>query len=197
MDAGENVPVRAAEGWSGYADAADLAAGRPVQIRLDNGERLTVPAEALAPQPDGSYRLLLGPEALSGGPEAGREVVVPVVEETLDVARRVVETGRVRVTTSVGEREAVVDEPLLYDEIEVTRVPVNRYLSEPASVRTEGDTTVIPVLEEVLVVEKRLLLKEEIRLTRHRRARHEPQRVLLKSEEVQIERTAAADRTHE
>ena len=34
-------------------------------------------------------------------------------------------------------------------------------------VRTEGNVTILPVVEEVLVVERRLLIKEELRLIRH------------------------------
>lgn len=33
-------------------------------------------------------------------------------------------------------------------------------------IRTEGDVTIVPVLEEVLVVEKRLVLKEELHIRR-------------------------------
>jgi stress response protein YsnF len=44
------------------------------------------------------------------------------------------------------------------------------------------------VLEEVLVVEKRLLLKEEVRITKRRIETHMPQRVILRREEVAVER---------
>jgi hypothetical protein len=44
------------------------------------------------------------------------------------------------------------------------------------------------VLEEVFVVDKRLLLKEEVRITTRRRETHAPQRVVLRHEEVTVER---------
>jgi stress response protein YsnF len=47
---------------------------------------------------------------------------------------------------------------------------------------------VVPVLEEVLVVQKQLRLKEEVRITRHRREAHAPQTIVLRSEEVEVER---------
>ena len=56
--------------------------------------------------------------------------------------------------------------------------------------RQEGDTLIVPVLEEVLVVEKRLLLKEEVRITRTRTEVHSPQAVTLRSEEAVIEEIA-------
>ena len=52
------------------------------------------------------------------------------------------------------------------ESVEVTRVPVNREIDTAPSIRTEGDVTIIPVVEEVIVVEKRLVLKEEIHLRR-------------------------------
>jgi len=70
----------------------------------------------------------------------------------------------------------------------VERVPVHREVSEPVVVRYEGETMVIPLLEEVLVVEKRLMLKEELRVTKIRREVRSPQRVTVRSEEAVIER---------
>ena len=60
----------------------------------------------------------------------------------------------------------LVHEPSMQEDIQIERVPVNRWLSEPASVRYEGDIMIIPVMEEVPVVEKRLRLKEELRVTK-------------------------------
>ena len=47
---------------------------------------------------------------------------------------------------------------------------------------------IIPVLEEVLVIQKRTVLKEELHVTRLRReVHHEPQHVVLRAEEVTVE----------
>ena len=132
-------------------------------------------------------------DAGGGGAEV-RGAVIPVVEEELRVGRRVVETGRVRVTKTVGEREEVVDEPLLREEFEVERVPVGAYVDAPVAPWHDGETLVVPVLEEVLVVEKRLVVREEIRITRRRTEERRPQRVALLSEEVSVERTGPAQR---
>ncbi len=97
-----------------------------------------------------------------------REVVLPLVEEALRVGKRRVETGRVRVSVSTDIEEQVVRETLRSERAELERVPIGRELAagEPAPVlRREPDgTVVVPVLEEVLVVERRLVLKEEIRM---------------------------------
>jgi stress response protein YsnF len=69
-------------------------------------------------------------------------------------------------------------------------VAVGRVIAETDAPQTryEGETLVVPVLEEVLVVQKQLLLKEEIRITRHRKPVRMPQNVLLRSEQVTVER---------
>jgi len=125
---------------------------------------------------------------------AAPQTVIPVVREELDVGKRRVETGRgVRVHKTVQERQAVVDEPLAKDEVRVERVKVERTVEAPVDVRYEGDTMIIPVLEEVLVVQKRLVLKEEIRVTRRRSETRAPQRVTLRSEDAEIERIEGGD----
>lgn len=116
-------------------------------------------------------------------------VRVPLVEETVHIGKREVETGRVRIHKTVQHDTQTVDLPLLYEHVEVERVPIERYVSEPPPVREEGDVLVVPCVEEVLVVEKRLLLREELRVTRSRETRHRPQEVTVRREEVEVERT--------
>src|SRR5919108_1775979 len=165
-----------------------------VLVELERGTPVLVPLEALARQDDGSYRLTFDPATLEhphGAHDELREhpLVVPVIQETLDVDTRTVETDRVRIRKVVHEREETIDPPLLHDEVVVDRVPVNRVVDGPIPVRSEGDTLIIPLFEEVLVVEKRLLLKEEVRITKHRVEIHTPQRVTLRREEAVVERT--------
>lgn len=117
-------------------------------------------------------------------------IVIPVVQEEVVIGKREVETGRVRVTKTVREREAVVDEPLLREQVQIERVPVNRVITEPVDVRHEGDTLIVPVVKEVLVVEKRLMLVEELHITKVRQAERQPQAVTLREEMVDITRVA-------
>ncbi|HKG22291.1 MAG TPA: YsnF/AvaK domain-containing protein [Blastocatellia bacterium] len=168
-------------------------------LRLDDGRQVFVPPDALIAQRDGSYYLPLSFDDLEPArpvrPGRGREpVIIPVFEETLDVRRRKVETGRVRISKTVREREEVVDEPFLRHEVEIERVPIDRFVDDPVPPRYEGNTLVIPVLEEVLVVEKRVRLKEEVRVTRVQVESSEPQTVTLRSEELTVERLDALKR---
>lgn len=113
--------------------------------------------------------------------------VIALAAEELKVSKRQVTRGRVVVRKEVLTHEAVVDDPLLLERLEVNRVPINALVDAAEPPRTEGDTTIIPFYEEVLVVEKRLLLSEELHVTRHRSERREPQRVTLRREEAVIE----------
>ncbi len=160
---------------------------------LDDGGRLRLPAEALERRGDDTLVFRGSFRELSAAAEGGGQVVVPVVEEELRVGKRVVETGRVRVTKSVHEREEVVDEPLLREEYDVERVPVDEFVDGPVGPWQDGETLIVPVLEEVLVVEKRLVVREELRITRRRFEERRPQRVKLLGEEVSVERAQVDD----
>jgi len=117
------------------------------------------------------------------------ETVIPVLQEELDVHTERVEThSGVRVEKHVQRHEEIVDEPLAREEVEVERVAINQPVDQPVAVRYEGDTMIVPVLEEVLVVEKRLMLKEEIRITRRKAEYRAPQRVTLRRERADVQR---------
>jgi uncharacterized protein (TIGR02271 family) len=118
---------------------------------------------------------------------ADETLVIPVIAEELDVQKRVVETRKVRITKVTHEHETVVDEPLFRDEVEVERVLVHRPIEEPITVRYEDDTIIVPIMEEVLVVQKQLILKEELRIRKRRVETHQPQQVTLHREEAHIE----------
>jgi uncharacterized protein (TIGR02271 family) len=122
---------------------------------------------------------------------AERFARVPVREERVAVGKRTTTTGKVRVTKTVRERTAVIDEPLAADVVAVERVPIGRFVEGPIPDRYEGQTLVVSVVEEVTVVEKRLRLKEELRITKRRVQRRRPQSVTLRSEEATVERVDA------
>ena len=120
-------------------------------------------------------------------------LVIPLVSETLEIGKEKVVTGGVRVSTQVTERVETVDLPLRREEVQIERVPINRPVSEAPQPRQEGDVWVVPILEEVLVVEKKLFLKEEVRIRRTFTEVHAPQAVTLRAEEVIIEKIAPDD----
>jgi uncharacterized protein (TIGR02271 family) len=196
--AASQVNVTTADGLYGTIDTTHwpLDGSRPdVLVRLADGRALMTPLDTLNRQTDGTYRLTIGggsadlnrlEQALETA--GGRRVIVPVVEEQLLLGKRAVETGRIRVKKRVIEEQQAFDQPLNREEIAVERVTVERFVDGPVADRQEGDTLVLPVLEEVLVIEKRLMVREEVRITRKVRAVQERQEVTLRREEVEIER---------
>jgi uncharacterized protein (TIGR02271 family) len=89
-----------------------------------------------------------------------------VTEEEARIGKRVVPTGRVRIHTAVDVKLETACANLEEQEVHIDRVPVNKPIKEIPSVRTKNDTLIIPVMEEVLVVEKQLILKEELHVRR-------------------------------
>jgi uncharacterized protein (TIGR02271 family) len=120
-------------------------------------------------------------------------LVIPIVAESLALSKQTVDRGAVRVHMTVGEREVVVDEPTAEDRVTVERVAINQPIDKPVRPRVEGDTTVIPVMKEVLLVRKQLMLVEEVRLTKTRVEVRQPQTVILRTEEAHVERVAVSD----
>jgi hypothetical protein len=176
-----------------------------VVVQTENGQQFLVPTDLFVEQLDGSYDLSLclaelEPYGSEHGVHQDEPLVVPVVEE-LEVQKRVVETGKVRITKVVHERETLVDEPLVRENVTISRVPMQRVVEGPIPVREENGTTIISVVEEVLVVEKRWMLvvekrwmlREEIHIRKRRTETHQPQPITLRSEEVQVERVPHAD----
>ncbi|HET6520589.1 MAG TPA: DUF2382 domain-containing protein [Geminicoccaceae bacterium] len=128
---------------------------------------------------------------MARAPRDDRETI-PLVEERAVVRKEKRITGAVRLRTVVHEDEEVIDEPLRAEEVEVERVPLDHWVEAPVPVRQEGDTTVITLLREELVVEKRLRAVEEVRVTRRRTTRRASERVTLRREEAIVERLDAA-----
>jgi uncharacterized protein (TIGR02271 family) len=157
-----------------------------VMLLLVDGQTLVVNRDLLQKQPDGDYRLPLSFASL----HSESEMVIPVIEEQVEVTKQDVERGRFRIAKSVHEREVIVDQPLTQEHVDVNRVVVNRMIDpsdDAPVVRYEGDTIIMPVLEEVVVVDIRLMLREEVHITRRRVDTHEPQSVILRREEVTVE----------
>jgi len=116
--------------------------------------------------------------------------VIPVLAEKIRVETQTHESV-VTIHKTVDQRTEVVDLPLQSEEVEIERVAVNRIVEAPIPVRNEGDTMIISLLEEVLVVEKRLLLREEVHIRKLHKEVHDPKEVLLREEHVEIARNSS------
>ena len=115
-------------------------------------------------------------------------LVIPIVEESLDVSKRMVATGKVRLEKTVQSHDVTLDEALKVSTWEVKRIAVNLPVDVAPGVRQEGNTTIYPLLEEQLILTKQLVLKEEIRVTRNDSERRDRQTVALRWEQLTVER---------
>lgn len=120
---------------------------------------------------------------------ANNSLIIPVINETLIVKKRSVDQGGFRITKTVSERDERVDEALKTNTVKVELRAIGTLLPtmETPAPRHEGDTLIISVVEEVLVTEKRLMLKEELRITRSEETLRKPVHVSVRSEVVHIE----------
>jgi stress response protein YsnF len=121
--------------------------------------------------------------------------VIPIVEERATILKRKSLTEGVRVRTVVREDEATVEELVKTEEVEFERVPLDRWVDAPVPVRQEGDTTIITLIEEVVVVEKRLRATEEVRITKRQDIEPSTHTVTLRREEAVVERLSAGGST--
>ena len=125
--------------------------------------------------------------------QRGTEEIIPIAEEEVRVGKREVITGKVRVRTLVDVVTEPVQASLQEETVEVTRVPIDREISEAPQVCTENGVTIVPVVEEVLVVEKRLVLKEELHIRRHTRTETVEIPVEIRRQRAEVERVSGDD----
>jgi stress response protein YsnF len=95
-----------------------------------------------------------------------QQLTIPIVEEQVEVDTRIVELGHVTVQKKVDE---FLDEraiSLRHQQVEVERVPVDRIIDEIIEPYLDGDVYVVPIIEEEIVITRRLRLKEELRVQR-------------------------------
>jgi uncharacterized protein (TIGR02271 family) len=128
--------------------------------------------------------------------EDGSSISVPRIEEDVELAKRQ-RTRRVLIRKRVEEHEQVFDEPLASEEYRIERVPKNEPLDAPASIRHEGETLIIPVMKEVAVIRKQLMLAEELRITKIRSQSHESGRIVLKREIIDVEKSPPGNEADE
>jgi uncharacterized protein (TIGR02271 family) len=115
-------------------------------------------------------------------------VVIPLHAEEVSIGKKQVATGRVKVSTVTRSREELVEQLLRSERVEIERVPMGQVIAKVPEVRTEGDITIIPVVEEAVVLQRQLVLKEEIRIRRIRETQNYQGRVVLRQQEAVITR---------
>ncbi len=105
-----------------------------------------------------------------------------------------VETGGVRVVKRVETHDEVIQQEVRRGRVEVTRVPKNEPVAGPLQPRKEGNTLIIPVVSEVLKIEKQWVLTEEIHLTQVEETRPVTEQVTVNKEVAEVQRVDAKGR---
>lgn len=123
--------------------------------------------------------------------------VLQIVTETATLEKRDVLTGRVRVSTRTETVDELVSSALERNDVSVTRVPIDREVDNIPAVRIEGDVTIFPVVEEILVIEKRLVLREEIHLRQTTISQSVDVPVSLRKQHAVIERDEVSENSNE
>jgi uncharacterized protein (TIGR02271 family) len=126
--------------------------------------------------------------AASEAVEQSEATVIPVVHEHLQIGKRQVVKSKVKLHKTVEEHLETTTLSLQSESVDIVRVPKDEIVSAAAGSRREDDTLILPIYEEVLMVEKRLRLVEEIHITMKKTVRDEVQKVLLRQEKVRLEK---------
>ena len=127
--------------------------------------------------------------------EALAETVIALHAEEVVISRHQIDTTEVRIATVTHEASTIVREEFIRETVQIERTPIGRIVDSAPEVRQEGDVTIIPVIEEVIVVQRKLLLKEEIRVRRARTATEHVETVTLRQQDVEVTRTVLPTET--
>jgi stress response protein YsnF len=206
----ETVTIRSSGGTTIEAELVETCPNGSLRLRTRDDRWLYVPTHVVERRTGRELYLAANLEALredaavgaedaavgasywiEGGPagdEHEPQRTVPVVAEEIVVQKRP-RTTAVRVHTTTRERDETVEEVLTREAVEVERVVVDRFVDGPEVVRTEGDVTIVPLHEEVLVVEKRLVVREEVHIRTRAEPREVREHVRLRSQEAEVERS--------
>lgn len=122
------------------------------------------------------------------------EIVLPLHAEEIAVCKERMVTGKVRVSIVTQEGAKAVNELLVREAVEIERRPIGKQVERAPAVRRSGDTIIIPVMEEALVVTRRLIVKEEIRVRLVKKRERHKQLVTVRKQKAMVQRLPAATR---
>lgn len=160
----------------------ETAPARPTDVYDPSGQAIS----HVEPAADSQH------QALKDG-----ERTIELREEEFVPQKEVREVGEITVRTKVEEVPGRIEIEALREEVEVEHVPAGEVVSERKSPWEEGDTLVIPVYEEQLVVVKRLYLREHLRIRRVATRERQVFEDTLRKERIVVEDPSDTGLVHE
>ncbi len=125
----------------------------------------------------------------TAGLEEHKTTSIPVVEESIELDKELIEKGATRFIKKVDEETVEIPLTSRTFQYSVERIPVNQYVEQPPpGIRYEGKTMIISIIEEEAVIQKRLKLVEELHVTSSEVETTTNAEVNLKKERIIIER---------
>lgn len=187
----QGVPVFDGRGEIGRVvpGTAPHETGQPGElwVQLTNAEQpIRIPAAQIRAATPERVTLSVSRDALLTG---GQTVRIPLHEEVLEATKRPVERGKVLIHKTVETEPVAQQVTVGREDVSVERVPVDQLVTEAPAPRWEGDTLIVPLVEEVLVVAKRLRVREELRVTRTRTEAEQTVHEDLRREVAHLETT--------
>lgn len=178
--------LRIAAPWAAYHNMreAGLAAGGRRKAPI-----LPLPPPGKTRSPRGRLPPLW--KLMAQGPEINSDIVIPLHVERIEVGKKKVAKGKVRISIVTREREELIRDLHKKQEVEIERRPVGREVDHAPTVYQTGDTVIIPVVEEVFTMVRRLVVKEEIRIRYVNKREESKQRVTVRRQEAVIDRLPA------
>lgn len=129
--------------------------------------------------------------------EEKKELVIPVIREEVYADAVPVVTGGVRVSKRVQSHDEIVEQELRKSHVEVKRIKTDRVVDGPQPAQRVGNTLIIPVVSEVLRIEKQWVVTEEIHITETQQSETVQNTVTVNEEHAQIERVDSAGKVTE
>lgn len=174
-----------------YDDRAVYVQGRA--IPFDAIERMDQDHLYLGASAPGGQPASEGPaESEPADAHLGGEVRVPLLEERLEFRTREIDLGDIRIHKTVEATEEVRSGPLTREDVQVERIRVDRPVDAPEERRQEGDWLIIPIMEEVFIVQKQLMVAEEIRIRKQPVTEEHEVREIIRRERATVEDTRSA-----
>lgn len=125
--------------------------------------------------------------ATTGSTTATTGSVIPVVQEELEVGKRTVETGGVRVRSRIVERPVEESIRLREEKVTVERTPVNRAVTDADLSNFTEKSIELTETAEVPVVNKQARVVEEVRISKDATEREETIHDTVRNTEVDVE----------